>query len=411
MDNQLGRYPLGRSEIELTPIGLGCWQFSHNRGFAGKFWPALDRDTTRQIVQVSLDGGVDWFDTAEVYGWGESEAALADALHHLGRTSADVKVATKWWPALRTARSIGATIGERLRRLDGFRIDLYQVHQPFALATVDAQMEAMARLVDDGRVRTVGVSNFSARRMRAAHQALKERGISLASNQVKYSLLDRRIETDGTLEAARELGITIIAYSPLEQGLLTGKFHREPERIKTRTGFRKYLPAFRPRRIQQLADHISRAVRRGDPRRDPGAARRGQRGRHDAAPRRPRAARAGPPVPPLRPHVARLERAASAGSSLGDPDPKSQRARLLSRAPGPGPEVAVTQECTMRTTGSPALPARGCRRESSHAHPTDRLHAGAAAARRRLGRRETSPITRRCTARGAQGGPAADQRQ
>ena len=95
-------------------------------------------------------------------------------------------------------------------------------------------MEAMADLVLRGKIRSVGVSNFSAKRMRRAHAALGRRGIPLASNQVKYSLLDRRIEGNGVLDAAKELGVTIIAYSPLEMGLLTGRFHRDGDLLKTR---------------------------------------------------------------------------------------------------------------------------------------------------------------------------------
>jgi aryl-alcohol dehydrogenase-like predicted oxidoreductase len=95
-------------------------------------------------------------------------------------------------------------------------------------------MDAMADLLEAGKIRAVGVSNFSARQMRRAHEALVRRGFTLASNQVKYSLLDRRIERNGILDAARELGITIIAYSPLEMGLLSGKFHKDPGLLRER---------------------------------------------------------------------------------------------------------------------------------------------------------------------------------
>jgi aryl-alcohol dehydrogenase-like predicted oxidoreductase len=168
-------------------------------------------------------------------------------------------------PAFRTARSLKATIGERLARLAPFGIDLHQVHQPIAFATVAAQMDAMADLVAEGKVRTVGVSNFSASQMRAAHRALEKRGIPLVSNQVRYSLLRRRIERNGVLDAARELGVTIIAYSPLAQGVLSGKFHRDPELIRSRAGPRKWLPAFgrsgleRSRPLVRLLEEIATA--------------------------------------------------------------------------------------------------------------------------------------------------------
>ena len=243
--------PLGCSPIKLSAIGLGCWQFSEGTGFAGRYWSALPQSTVDQIVEASLAAGITWFDTAEVYGKGRSEAALAKALTAAGKKNGDVVIATKWWPVLRTAGSIKATIPERLTRLAPFGIDLYQVHQPFALASTFAQMQAMADLVAEQKVRTVGVSNFSAAKMRAAHQALAARGIPLVSNQVSYSLMNRRIETNGVLEAAKQLGVTIIAYSPLAQGILSGKFHRDPNLIRSRPGPRKWMTAFQRRGLER----------------------------------------------------------------------------------------------------------------------------------------------------------------
>jgi aryl-alcohol dehydrogenase-like predicted oxidoreductase len=242
---------LGRSPLRITPIGLGCWQFSEGGGLGGSYWPTLPPDVENGIVAASLEAGINWFDTAELYGNGRSEAALARALLAAGRKDSDVVVATKWHPLLRTARSITETIGVRRARLAPFGIDLHQVHQPVALSTTAAQMNAMADLVEAGAIRTVGVSNFSARRMRAAHAALAARGIPLVSNQVRYSLLHRGIESNGVLEAARELGITVIAYSPLGQGILSGKFHRDPALIRARSGPRKWLPDFRRARLER----------------------------------------------------------------------------------------------------------------------------------------------------------------
>jgi len=248
MDNHRS---LGGSPIMISPIGLGCWQFSEGQGFAGRYWPVLPQETANQIVAASLEAGINWFDTAEVYGGGRSEAALARALTAAGRKNGDVVVATKWWPLWRTAGNIKATIGARLAKLAPFGIDLYQIHQPFALASTAAQMHAMAGLVEDRRIRTVGVSNFSAAKMRAAHQTLATRGIHLVSNQVRYSLLGRRIEKNGILKTARELGITVIAYSPLAQGILSGKYHRDPQMIRSRPGPRKWMAAFRRRGLER----------------------------------------------------------------------------------------------------------------------------------------------------------------
>jgi aryl-alcohol dehydrogenase-like predicted oxidoreductase len=242
---------LGRSDIRISPIGLGCWQFSEGKGLVGGFWPALPQETINEVVAISLDEGINWFDTAEIYGHGRSEATLAKALTAAGKKHGEVVIATKWWPIMRTARSIKATIADRQAHLLPFGIDLYQVHQPYALASAAAQMRAMAALLAERRIRTVGVSNFSEGKMRAAHRALAAGGIPLVSNQVPYSLLNRRIESNGILSAAKELGITIIAYSPLAQGILTGKYHRDPGMIRSRPGPRKWMASFRRRGLER----------------------------------------------------------------------------------------------------------------------------------------------------------------
>jgi aryl-alcohol dehydrogenase-like predicted oxidoreductase len=255
------RRRLGRTAVEITPIGLGCWQFSSGFGFVGGYWEALSQESVNAIVGAALEGGIDWFDTAEAYGRGRSEQALSRALVANGRRDGDVAVATKWWPVLRRARSIGRTIDDRLRCLGGFSIDLHQVHQPFSLSTVEAEMEAMAALVAAGKIRAVGVSNFSASRMRRAHAALSRHGIPLASNQVRYSLVQRGIETNGILDAAKELGVTIIAYSPLGQGILSGRFHDDPTLVRKRVGPRRYMPLFRAsglERTRPLVDELRR---------------------------------------------------------------------------------------------------------------------------------------------------------
>ncbi len=236
---------LGRTELELSSIGLGCWQFSEGVGVVGGFWPSLPQPLVDDIVAKSLAGGITWFDTAEAYGNGASERALSKALTAAGKKPGEVLVATKWTPVLRSAARVKATIGDRLAALAPFPIDLHQVHQPWGLSSVEAELNAMADLVAEKRVRTVGVSNFNEARLRRAHAALQARGLPLASNQVKYSLLDRRIESNGVLRAAKELGVTVIAYSPLAQGLLSGKFHDEPSLVRAAPGPRKWLPAFR----------------------------------------------------------------------------------------------------------------------------------------------------------------------
>ncbi|SET34879.1 aldo/keto reductase [Paenibacillus sp. NFR01] len=232
--NRLGLRRLGQSELMLSPLGLGCWQFSRGSGLVGRYWSNLDEGAILDIVRASLAGGMNWVDTAEVYGGGKSEEAIAHALDKLrqeGSPHAEPAVATKWWPMMRTAKSIPATIDERLRCLGGRQIDLYQIHQPYSFSSVASEMKAMAGLVKAGKIRYIGVSNFSAKQMAEAHRQLAQYGLKLISNQVKYNLLNRRIEQNGLMETAKELDISIIAYSPLQQGVLTGRFHKDPAQI------------------------------------------------------------------------------------------------------------------------------------------------------------------------------------
>jgi aryl-alcohol dehydrogenase-like predicted oxidoreductase len=231
---------LGQTEIAITPIGLGVWQFSEGQGIHGLVWQRLSADEADAIVASALTGGINWFDTAEAYGNGRSERALSHALQQAGQADTDVVIATKWQPLLRTANSIRHTIAERQKNLAPYTISLHQVHNPASFSRPEAEMDAMADLLAEGKIRAVGVSNFSTDRMRRAHDQLYRRGYALAANQVKYSLLDRTIERNGVLEMARKLGVTIIAYSPLEMGLLSGKFHENPALLNGRPIGRRY---------------------------------------------------------------------------------------------------------------------------------------------------------------------------
>ena len=237
-DNQsFSKRPLGRTDIDITPIGLGMMEFSGGGGLMGSAFPVIGQDEKNATVKAALDGGINWFDTAELYGKGVSEASLSAALKAAGKKDDEVVVATKWWPLFRTARNIPRTIQDRIRFLDGYTISLYMVHQPFGFSSPEAEMETMADLVEAGKIRSVGISNFNPKQMRGAHQTLQKRGFSLAVNQVQYSLLDRSIEKNGILDTARELGITIIAYTPLASGLLTGKYHKNPELLQKKSWF------------------------------------------------------------------------------------------------------------------------------------------------------------------------------
>jgi aryl-alcohol dehydrogenase-like predicted oxidoreductase len=250
MENIKKLRQLGKTHIMVTPIGLGCWQFSKQKNMAGKFWPTLEDNLIEKIVSLSIDGGINWFDTAEIYGGGESEKALSKALKARGKTPGEVIVATKWWPMFRLASNIRKTINERIRLLEPYPIDLYQVHQPWSFSGENSEMEAMAELYNRKLIKAIGVSNFSAQKMKKSWETLQKAGIPLASNQVRYSLLDRRIESNGVMDLAKELGITIIAYSPLAQGIVTGKFHDNPGLLNN-IGFRKYSSQFKPTGLEK----------------------------------------------------------------------------------------------------------------------------------------------------------------
>jgi len=220
---------LGRTGIKVSPIGLGVMQFSGSQGIYSMMMSNIPQADKNQIIQAALDGGINWFDTAELYGKGRSEQALAAGLKAAGMTDEDIIVCTKWWPLFRTARSIPRTVEDRLRFLDPYKIDLFMVHNPASLSSVDDEMHAMADLVEAGKIRSVGVSNFTAQQMAMAQVTLQTRGLKLAVNQVHYSLLHRKIEHNGVLQAAKDFGVTIVCWGPLGSGILTGKYHRDPE--------------------------------------------------------------------------------------------------------------------------------------------------------------------------------------
>ena len=225
---------LGQTGIKVTPIGLGVMQFAGGKGMFRVMYPELTQDTMNSIIKTAWDGGINWFDTAEMYGAGRSERNLVQALQANGIKDSDIVIATKWWPLFRNAGSIKQTVNVLRKYLHPYAISLHQIHQPISFSSPEDEMNAMADLVEAGFIQSIGVSNFNAERMRRAHAALQKRGLSLASNQVQYNLLDRSIEKNGVLETAKELGITIIAWGPLASGILSGKYHKDPDVLKGR---------------------------------------------------------------------------------------------------------------------------------------------------------------------------------
>ena len=212
---------LGSSELEVTVVGLGC------NNFGGR----IDETASRAVIDAALDAGITFFDTADVYGnGGGSEEIIGRALE--GRRD-EVVLATKFGHDLgdgETARGarpyVRKAVEASLRRLRTDRIDLYQYHRPDGVTPLEETLEALHELVQEGTVRAIGSSNFTAAMVAEAAETARERGLTpFVSEQSQYSWLRRDAEQE-LLPTCRRLGIGFIPYFPLASGLLTGKYER-----------------------------------------------------------------------------------------------------------------------------------------------------------------------------------------
>lgn len=241
---------LGHSSLRVPRLGVGAMTWGEARGLA-RFHPAQmayggahGYEEERRALEASLEAGVNLVDTAAFYSGGASERRVGELAQ--GR---DVLVASKFPSGLRfQADDFPGELAASLSRLGRPNIDFYQHHFP-GRVSIPELMNHMADAVEAGKVTAVGVSNYSASQMREAHAALAARGVSLAANQVEYSLLHRQPETNGVLDACRELGVTLIAYTPLAGGLLTGKYSA----ANHPTGFyRRVLPRYRRKALDAI---------------------------------------------------------------------------------------------------------------------------------------------------------------
>jgi aryl-alcohol dehydrogenase-like predicted oxidoreductase len=218
----------------ISKIGLGTWQFGAREWGYGEDYA---RQQARDIVRRALDLGVTLFDTAEMYGFGRSERILGEALGE--RPESPAFLATKLFPVLPLAPVVEQRAVASASRLGTRRIDLYQVHWPNPLVSDGTIMRGMSTLQRVGLVGEVGVSNYPLTRWQAAERAL---GGRVLSNQVPYSLADRAPEKD-LLPFAAEAGRVVIAYSPLAQGLLSGRYDRANRPAnRVRAGNPLFLP-------------------------------------------------------------------------------------------------------------------------------------------------------------------------
>lgn len=246
---QLDQRQLGASGIVVPAMGIGTWSWG-DRSFWG-YGKAYTREDVFQAYQACLDAGLNFFDTAEIYGNGESERILGECMRADGRP---ILIASKFAPLPNrfSADTLLKALDASLERLGVSSIDLYQIHWPYTFINQHKLMDALAQAVRAGKVRAVGVSNYGAQLMRKVHARLARHGIPLASNQVHYSLLHRKPEQNGVLEACRELHVALIAYSPLEQGLLTGKHRANAVEKVALTGPRRFSLAYRPSRLRKI---------------------------------------------------------------------------------------------------------------------------------------------------------------
>lgn len=256
MDGEVGRVAqrrrVGSSDLMVSPVGLGAW------AWGSKYIWSYGRTHSREDISAawrrSLELGLNLVDTAEIYGNGRSERIIGELLRE---RRGEVVIATKYMPVTLTSRAIRRAAEGSLRRLGIKEIDLYQVHFPYPLHSMRATMREMERLVREGKVRYIGVSNFSAAQVESARAALAREDV--VSDQVHYNLIHRRPELEGLLEYARKERVGIIAYSPLGQGVLTDKYspHHRPG------GMRRFMPKFSNRSLGRVAPLVEELRRVG----------------------------------------------------------------------------------------------------------------------------------------------------
>lgn len=209
---------LGRSGLDVTVLTMGCWQAG------GAQWTDTDDDNSIKAIRAAFDAGINFFDTAEAYGSGHSEEIVAQALE--GHRD-EVLIATKLFPANYEAAKAQESIDNSLSRLQTDRIDLYQLHWPSGVwgtpvVPLEETLGVLLKAQEEGKIRALGVSNFDA--------ALIDQTLGIGrvdSLQPPYSLFFQPFEKNGTIQKCLDEGIGVIPYSPLAQGLLTGKFNQD----------------------------------------------------------------------------------------------------------------------------------------------------------------------------------------
>ena len=243
---------LGNSDLELTPIGIGAWAMG---GGGWQFaWGPQDDDESIAAIHAALDHGINWIDTAAVYGLGHSEEVVARALAGRANRPYVFTKCERVWNEQRQIQkslkrdSIRRECENSLRRLQVDVIDLYQIHWPEPDEDIEEGWETLSKLKEEGKVRWIGVSNFNTEQLERARNIAP-----ITSLQPPYSAISPEIE-ESTLPYCKEHNIGVIVYSPMKSGLLTGKMTRERIAAMPEDDFRRRAPAFQePQLTRNLA--------------------------------------------------------------------------------------------------------------------------------------------------------------
>ncbi len=247
--------PLGKTDLQISPMGVGAWAWGDR--FMWSFGHSHTEKDVETAFRATLDSGINFIDTAEVYGMGRSERLLSNLIQPQ-RDS--LVIASKFMPfPWRLGRNcLLRALRNSLNRLNLEYLDLYQVHFPLPPLPVEKWAEFMADAYELGLIKAVGVSNFDEGQMCRAFAVLEKRSVPLASNQVEYHLLDRKVEFNGLLRACQEIGVSLIAYSPIAKGLLTGKYSpsNPPSGPRNRIFPQDYLKKIQPllREMRKIGD-------------------------------------------------------------------------------------------------------------------------------------------------------------
>jgi len=236
-------------------LGIGTWAWGDRLVWNyGNGYSDID---VAESFKNAVDNGIRFFDTAEIYGQGKSESFLGRLMEDHGES---LVVATKMMPYPWRLHPdvLQRRLEASLERLGLDKVQLYQMHFPLPPVPLRTWMERMLDLQKKGLVEAIGVSNYDLRQTLECHEVLSNNGSRLASNQVEYHLLERRIEKNGLMEKCNELGIKIIAYSPLAMGILTGKYTPEkpPSGVRNSQYNREYLARIQPliKSIRKIGD-------------------------------------------------------------------------------------------------------------------------------------------------------------